>query len=102
MPMKFGFRINDTFIPREDYDAYCIGYLALQLPPEEIDECIQLVYSQARCVYYEQYHDPAARDLLHEDSSYRHYLWIEDYSLKVFLEINRVMHICILMEPVFV
>lgn len=79
---------------------YCDAYLASRLSPQDIDECIDRVYYQIYCIYFEQERDHSIRDLIHEDMrSGQQYLVIEDYSLKVYFQIQG--SICILLDCVF-
>lgn len=96
---KLSFCVNDTYVTLQDY---CNAYLAPRLSPEEISDCIRTVYFQVWCIYFEQNRDPAAKALLHTDRLGRNFLVVEDYSLKVFLEISRLKQICILMDAVFI
>ena len=97
---RIAFQVNGAYVPTAQ--DYCNEYLAPRLSPSEISDCIKMVYCQVWCIYFEQDRDPAARALLHTDSLGRDFLVIEDYSLKVFLEISRLKQICILMDAVFV
>ncbi len=79
---------------------YCDAYLASRLSPEDIDKCIYLVYYQIYCIYFEQERDHSIRDIIHDDiCSGQQYLVIEDYSLKVYLQIQETK--CILLDCVF-
>lgn len=98
--LKLAFRVHGTYVPT--LQSYCDAYLAPRLSPEEIADCIRTVYFQVWCIYFEQNRDPATKDLLHTDEVGHNFLVIEDYALKVFVEISKLEHICILLDAIFI
>lgn len=95
--LKIAFESNGTYLSQQEY---CQKYFSSRLDEEKIKDCMQLVYYQVYCIYFEGERDPTILNLVHMDQvSRKKYLVITDYSLRVYFDISE--YICTLLEAVF-